>query len=175
MSVSTRAADRGGMAESLRLLGDLGTTMPMMVALHVLAFSGPQTVTALSEHLGLSPSATSHLLQRLVELRLATREDDEADRRRRLLAITARGHRAVAELMEARLSELRASLAPLAPTTLRLLHAALASVLEDLSRAAHPLCPPRESATHSRRDARRRKSSATTSSAGRTRTLREKS
>lgn len=141
MSASMRSSQPTGMAESLRLLGELGATMPMTVALHVLAFAGPQTMTQLSEQLGLSPSATSHLLQRLVELDLAHREDDPDDRRRRLLAVTPRGRRAVDELMAARLAELRASLAPLSSATLSKLRGALVAVLDDLAGAARPVCP----------------------------------
>ncbi len=140
MSASMRAG-RSGMSESLRLLTSLGLTMPMTVALHVLAFSGPQTMTEISNHLGLSPSATSHLLQRLVDLELVRRADDPMDRRRRHLAITARGQRAVDAIVAARMAEMRSSLAPLSAATLATLKDALYAVLADLNRAERPVCP----------------------------------
>jgi DNA-binding MarR family transcriptional regulator len=141
MSASMRTVQRGGVSESLRIVAEHGVTMPMTVALHVLAFTGAQTMTQLSAHLGLSPSATSHLLQRLVELDFAQRADDPGDRRRRLLMVTEHGRRIVEDLMAARLAELRASLEPLSAPTLSRMRAALVAVLDELAAADSPVCP----------------------------------
>jgi DNA-binding MarR family transcriptional regulator len=141
MAASMRTCQQGALAESFHLLDELGATMPMTVALHVLAFAGPQTMTQLSTQIGLSASATSHLLQRLVELSLAQRHDVPGDRRQRLLAITPRGQRAVDELMSARLTEMRESLAPLSTTTRTRLGLALRAVLTELAAAQKPVCP----------------------------------
>jgi DNA-binding MarR family transcriptional regulator len=141
MSASMRTCQQGGPAASFRLLDKLGATMPMTVALHVLAFAGPQTMTQLSAQIGLSASATSHLLQRLVDLSLAQRHEVPGDRRQRLLAITPRGRRAVDELMNARLTEMRESLAPLSTTTRSRLGHALRAVLAELAAAEKPVCP----------------------------------
>jgi DNA-binding MarR family transcriptional regulator len=139
-SASMRSAQTAGLSQSLRLLADLGTTMPMMVTLHVLALEGPQTMTTMTRRLGLSSSATSHLLQRLVELGLARREDAPADRRQRLLAIAPRGSKAVDDFMTARLAELRHSLAPLSLPTLTALAVALRQVLRELEASGASLC-----------------------------------
>jgi len=169
MSVSMRTAQRGGgLSESLRITAERAVTMPMTVSLHVLAFAGPQTMTQLSSHLGLSPSATSHLLQRLVELKLAQRADDPGDRRRRLLMVTGAGRRVVDELMAARLAELRASLAPLSVPTLSRLRASLVAVLDELAASARPVClapgaePPHPARANSRRGAGGSKTTSTT-------------
>ena len=141
MAASMRTCRQAGLAESFQVLDALGATMPMTIALHVLAFAGPQTMTQLSAQIGLSPSATSHLLQRLVELSLAQRHDVPGDRRQRLLAITPAGRRAVDELMNARLTEMRESLSPLSPATRTQLGTALRAVLADLAAAQKPVCP----------------------------------
>jgi DNA-binding MarR family transcriptional regulator len=139
MSASTRSCQPGGLVASLQVLDRLGATMPMTVVLHVLAFAGPQTMTQLSAQVGLSASATSHLLQRLVDLSLAQRHDVPADRRQRLLSITARGRRVVDDLMNARLTELRASLAPLSSLTRSRLGHALRAVLAELVAGERPV------------------------------------
>jgi DNA-binding MarR family transcriptional regulator len=146
LSASMRRSGCAGVSASHRLASERGATLPMMVALHVLAFEGPQTMTMLAERLTLSASATSHLLQRLVELALARREDDPGDRRQRLLAITAEGRRAVDELMQARLTELSAGVAPLSERTRFRLGRVLRDVVRELAEVGDVCATPADSA-----------------------------
>src|SRR5260221_13345020 len=50
---------------TLALMNEAGLTMAQMVALYVLDYKGPQSVTAIATFLNLSPAATSHLVDRL--------------------------------------------------------------------------------------------------------------
>lgn len=95
-------------AQALR---DEGLSMPQMAALHFLHAEGAATVSAVSTHLNLSLTATSHLVQQLVRHGLVTREEDPADRRRKRVAPTEQGERLVAawhRLAAASLQELLA-------------------------------------------------------------------
>src|SRR5436853_6258559 len=56
---------------------DAGMTLQQIAAIHILMFEGPVSLTSLSERLGLSASATSHLVQRLFELGYVSRFEDE--------------------------------------------------------------------------------------------------
>src|SRR3954467_10492077 len=73
---------KGGSA--MKEAADAGMTVQQITAIHALMFEGPCSVTQLTERLGLSVSATSHLVQRLVEQGYARRYEDEADRRSKL-------------------------------------------------------------------------------------------
>jgi DNA-binding MarR family transcriptional regulator len=133
MSASMRRSGGMGVSGSHRVMSRHGTTLPMMVALHVLAFEGAQTMSRVAASLGLSASATSHLLQRLVELGFVQRDEDPADRRQRLFAITPGGSAAVDELMQARLAELAASVTPLSLATRDRLGLVLRDVVAELA------------------------------------------
>lgn len=56
----------------------------------LLDLDGPMTASALSDQLGLSPSATTRVVDRLVQAGIAARTPDDQDRRRTL--ITHTGH-----------------------------------------------------------------------------------
>lgn len=63
------------------LLREQQLSMPQMGTLHFLSAEGGQSVSAIAEHLNLSLGATSHLVDRLVQRELLTREEDVHDRR----------------------------------------------------------------------------------------------
>jgi DNA-binding MarR family transcriptional regulator len=153
MSASMRRSGGMGVSGSHRVLSRHGTTLPMMVALHVLAFEGSRTMSRIAASLGLSASATSHLLQRLVDLGFVQRHEDPADRRQRLFAITPAGRGAVDELMQARLAELAASVSPLSLATRDRLGHVLRDVVAELADegAVCSALDPRGSATATRR------------------------
>ncbi len=135
MTVAMRLSQGRNFSRNLRSISDLGLTMPMMAALHVIAFDGTKTMTMLVDHLGLSTSATSHLLQRLVELGLCERTDSPADRRQKLIALTQAGTDFVAEITRSRFEELQASVDPLSPSTRTALFDVLGHVVSELSLA----------------------------------------
>jgi DNA-binding MarR family transcriptional regulator len=122
----------GGMRE----LADVGMTLQQIAALHILMFEGPLSVTTLTERIGLSLSATSHLVQRLVEQGLVTRVEDEKDRRQKVIELTPAGRKKVEDMMKHRLDELRSSVRHLSDTVRSELMPVLHHVVEELSSAA---------------------------------------
>src|SRR3954467_113634 len=70
---------KGGSA--MKEAADAGMTVQQITAIHVLMFEGPSSITSPPERLGLSVSATSHLVQRMVEQGYVRRFEDETDRR----------------------------------------------------------------------------------------------
>lgn len=149
MTVAMRLSQGRSFSRNLKSISDLGLTMPMMAALHVIAFDGKQTMTTLVDHLGLSTSATSHLLQRLVELGLCERTDSPADRRQKLIALTQMGTDFVAEITRSRFEELQASVDPLTPSTRTALFDVLGQVVSELSLAMPDIMRARGCPGHS--------------------------
>ena len=134
-------------AQNLRQISDLGLTMPMFVALNVIALDGRQTMTSLVEQLALSTSATSHMIQRLVELGLVERRDNPDDRRQKVLALTTAGGALVGAMMRSRFAELKDSVAPLSASTRTRLHKVMCDVVSELSLHMHEAKTARENAT----------------------------
>src|SRR5262245_7611482 len=79
---------RRSAGDMLSLLNEAGLTMAQMVALHGLNHLGPQSVSAVAGCLGLSPAATSHLIDRLVGWGFVGRSEDPVDRRHKQIRIT---------------------------------------------------------------------------------------
>ncbi|HEY1100325.1 MAG TPA: MarR family transcriptional regulator [Myxococcota bacterium] len=124
-------------ARQLRQINELGLTFPMIITLNVIAFEGRQTMTTLLDHLSLSTSATSHLIQRLVELGLVERRDNPDDRRQKIIALTNRGTAFVGEMMAGRFAEMRESIAPLSSSTKQALFDVMGTVVSELSQHLH--------------------------------------
>lgn len=80
-----------GENKALELIHDAGLTMPQVIALTMLQHEGQLPISALATRLGLSMSATSALVQRLVEQDMVARTEDPADRRQKLVSLTERG------------------------------------------------------------------------------------
>lgn len=127
-------------SESVRAMADAGLTMPQVSALHILMFEGPQSVGDLGTDLGHSMSATSSLVQRLVEQGLVTRTEDSADRRQKRVELTAAGRKFVERLMKARQKELRAGLEHIGPETRVDLQRVMRRIVEELGSKADELC-----------------------------------
>lgn len=138
ISVSMRLS-RGN--ESVRAMADVGLTLPQIGALHVLQFAGPRSVSELTEELGLSLSATSHLVQRLVEMGLVLRQEDARDRRQKVLTLSAAGKKMGERLIKSRQQELRISVEHLTQPTRDRLFDILHTVVDELS-AALPSAAP---------------------------------
>jgi DNA-binding MarR family transcriptional regulator len=88
-------------------------TLPQLRALVVLGDRESTTVTALAERLGIKPSTTTRLADRLVAKRLIVRQPGIEDRREIHLALSAGGQRVVHRVMDSRrrqVSEILASL-----------------------------------------------------------------
>ena len=118
--------------DGIKAMADLGLTFPQLGALHILLFEGAMAVTTLTEKLALSLSATSHLVQRLVEAELVTRVEHDSDRRQKVLSLSPKGHELMDTMMKARLKEFRSSVEHLKPQLRRELKDVLQKIVDDL-------------------------------------------
>lgn len=72
-------------------LGELDLSMAQLKVLFALSCSGPLTVSEVAERLSITSPTASHLIDRLVHLGLVRRREDERDRRRTVVELTAAG------------------------------------------------------------------------------------
>jgi DNA-binding MarR family transcriptional regulator len=84
MGLINKAAGSG----TLEMMNAHSLTLPQMVALHVLRYEGPLSTLRLMDDLRLSASATSQLVDKLVEKGWVTRRENVEDRRQKQLEIT---------------------------------------------------------------------------------------
>lgn len=75
------------------LWADQGLSLPQIRLLLVLAHGGPATINQLAERLHSGQSATSLLVDRLVQAHLAERTEDPTDRRRAIVRLTEAGEK----------------------------------------------------------------------------------
>ncbi len=94
--------DQSGDSSPLEAMYELGLSMPQIVALDKIHREGPTSVSAVAERLVMSMSATSTLIQVLVEKDLITRTEDPHDRRQKLLSMTPTGTKAIERLIHDR-------------------------------------------------------------------------
>ena len=99
-------------------LGELNLGFTQLAALYALADSGTMTVADLADTLGRSPSATSHMVDGLVQRQLIERNQDSEDRRLRTLRLTGRGQALLGIVDRARAQEFLSIVRPL-PTAER--------------------------------------------------------
>jgi len=82
--------------------GDFDFSLPQMAALLLLDEEGELTIKQIAELVGRSVSATSRLLDHLVERGMVSRREDERDRRAKRVAITRSGQALIATLEQRR-------------------------------------------------------------------------
>ena len=82
--------------------GDFDFSLPQMATLLLLDEEGELTIKQVAELVGRSVSATSRLLDQLVERGMVSRREDERDRRAKRVAITESGRRLIATLEQRR-------------------------------------------------------------------------
>ena len=94
-------------------LGSLDIGFTQLAALYAVA--GPETLTVgdLADQLGRSPSATSRLVDGLVRRGYLLRAEEVADRRQRVLALTAEGHALLSAVDRARADQFLAVVRPM--------------------------------------------------------------
>lgn len=114
--------------ETLAIVQEAGITLPQMVTLHTLRHQGAMSIGGLCEHLKLSTSATSHLVDRLYDAGLIERTEDPDDRRQKRVELAAPGRALVDRLAAVRASEMRGVLEQLGPE----LRASLVSLVEQI-------------------------------------------
>ena len=77
-------------------------SLPQLATLLLLDEEGELTIKQLTEFLGRSISATSRLLDQLVERGMVSRREDEHDRRSKRIAITEQGRKLITTLEQRR-------------------------------------------------------------------------
>jgi DNA-binding MarR family transcriptional regulator len=92
--------DQSGDSSPLAAMYELGLSMPQIVALDKVHREGPTPISAIAQRLQMSMSASSTLIQVLVERELVTRTEDPEDRRQRLVAMTPKGSAAFERLIQ---------------------------------------------------------------------------
>ena len=124
---------RRSAGETLAIMNEVGLTMAQLVALHMLAFAGPRSVSAVADCLRLSPAATSHLLDRLVAAKLVGRTEDPVDRRHKRIDITAAGRTLIDRVQAERAREFGGVLGRLSADIQRQFAKVLSRVVAELA------------------------------------------
>ena len=127
--------------DALQLMVETNITLPQMVCLHGLKFRGPQHVGDIGQALALSPSATSHLVDRLFERGFLTREEDPADRRQKVIAVTDSGVELITRLDQARFAQISRAVADIDPELRDRLVALIEQVSQQLRPGGSGTCP----------------------------------
>ncbi len=97
-----RAIVREFVFNILRTFADFDYSLPQLATLLLLDEEGELTIKQVSEILGRSISATSRLLDQLVERGMVSRREDQHDRRAKRIAITEQGNKLIATLEQRR-------------------------------------------------------------------------
>lgn len=103
------------MGAILQILQQANLSMPRLVALFYLQRSGSATISELSEQLNLALATTSQIIDQMVQSGLVERREDSNDRRQKLVTLTTSGHAMIAQVRQARSSEIAKRLAGLPP------------------------------------------------------------
>lgn len=133
--------NRRSAGQTMRIMSECGLTLPQMVALHALRGAGVLRVHGVQEALQLSASATSALVDKLVEKGFVSRVENPDDRREKRLALTPSGTALLDRLARERASEFTNAISVLDPE----LRAQLVTMFErviDQLRQGDPACPP---------------------------------
>lgn len=124
---------RRSAGDTLATINEAGLTMAQFVTLHILAHTAGLSVGAVAGCLRLSPAATSHLLDRLVQAKLVARSEDPDDRRQKRLSITAAGRALIDGVNAERTRELSAVLGRLSADLRRQFAEVLVRVIDEIA------------------------------------------
>lgn len=128
--------------DAMQIMAETQITLPQMVTLHILHESGARSVGTIGTMLNLSPSTTSHLIDRLFERGLVTREEDAADRRQKSIAITSTGSQLIERLAAARSAQISAGLALVEPELQQRLSTLVDLIISQLRSGGPNPCQP---------------------------------
>ena len=122
----------GASSEVFKVIDESGLTFSQMKVLVELEApdEDARTVTALSDELGISAASASRAADGLVRKKLATRIEDQDDRRVRRLTLTARGRELASRIISARLAGLEDFADSLSSEERQKLEAALDALLQ---------------------------------------------
>lgn len=134
MGLVNKAAGTG----TLEMMSVHQLTLPQMVALHVLRYEGPLSTLRLMNDLKLSASATSHLVDRLVEKGWVTRRENPDDRRQRTLEITPAAVELLDEMAAQRSKQFEEAFSRVEPELRGRLADAFEAVIQQLKSGGSP-------------------------------------
>lgn len=105
-----KAVGYNSMGEIVAYVHETELSTSQLVAVLLVHKLGPQSISKLASKLGLSLSATSHLLDQLVRRDMLEREEDADDRRQKILHLAPAGEAVLDRLLRARLRSIEDSL-----------------------------------------------------------------
>jgi DNA-binding MarR family transcriptional regulator len=116
-------------------LQDAGISFSQLKCLGVLTHAdGPMSLGALSDEIGLSLPAVSRAVDGLVQRREVKRQEDPADRRSKLVSVSARGRATYERVVAVRVAGVERFVEALEPDEREALGAAVAPIVERLVR-----------------------------------------
>ncbi len=102
-----------GEQRTLSVMYESQLTLPQIVTLHYVSKCGACSISSISERIGLTLGATSHLVDRLVRKGYLSRHENPKDRRIKLIEITGKGNEFLSKLNESRTADLVSALSVL--------------------------------------------------------------
>jgi DNA-binding MarR family transcriptional regulator len=119
---------RDSMRQTIKFLHERNLSLAAVATLMALRGRGDQTISTLAREIGLSVAATSQLVERLVQDDLVRRTEHPADRRRKQVALTAKGKTLSAKVDGSHVAAAVTVLGRASAASLKRLEAALAEV-----------------------------------------------
>jgi len=126
---------RTGAGDSLSMMQESGVSFAQMITLYMLHARGGQSVSSIAQRTKLSLPTASQMIDRMVRGGLVSRTENPEDRRSRLVAMTAKGQKLLAELHGQRHRELATTLGMLPPDLAERFASVLEPVAEHLEKA----------------------------------------
>ena len=120
-----------------------GLSISQLGSLFHLHCKGSSGVTDLGDSLGVTSSAASQMLERLVQQGLILRTEDPSDRRVKQIALTDKGLQVVRECIHTRQSWLSALVETLSESEEEAILAALNILVDKANHLGHPIAPDR--------------------------------
>lgn len=126
---------------TLSVLTEESVTLQQVLLLRRLRQSGQCTPSELAELMRMSAPAVSQMIDRLFALELVSRAEAPGDRRRKLIAVTAKANALLERVRKARASEYAAGVARLSPQVRAELLKVLRKALREIPEEVEALAP----------------------------------
>lgn len=133
--------NRRSAGQTMVIMNECGLTLPQIVAMHVLRNRAGVSLLAMQDALRLSASATSTLIDKMVEKGFVDRRENPVDRRLKALQLTESGVALLDRMAVSRAEEFTAAMAVVDPELRAQLVILFERVIEQL-RLGDPSCPP---------------------------------
>ena len=124
---------RDPIRQTIKFLHGRNMSFAAIATVMALRERGDQTISNLAREIGLSVAATSQLVERLVQDDLVRRTEHPDDRRRKQVALTAKGNALLAKMDGAYFAAAATVLGRVPAPALKRLEAALGDVTKELS------------------------------------------